>query len=62
MGIGDSIQEEGFYNQLSWKLGDGAFTYFWHSKWLDVSPLRSHFSDLFEVSGNKQVVVIDCGR
>lgn len=62
MGIGDSIQEEVFYNQFSWKLGDGVFTYFWNYKWLGASPFRSLFSDLFEALGSKQVVVEDCGR
>ena len=46
-----------FQENVSRKVDDGTYTFFWHDMWLGGVPLRVCFSRLFELADDKSCTV-----
>jgi len=41
------------------RVGDGAYTLFWHDRWCGDVPFRARFSMLYDLALNKSIIVKD---
>ncbi|GFZ00894.1 hypothetical protein Acr_14g0005290 [Actinidia rufa] len=51
---------EDFNLHISHQVGTGRKTVFWHDIWCCQEPLRERFPELFALSTNQDVLVVDC--